>query len=152
MPDKIATFGAKFYKTSIASANEIGNLIELGEINLTRPTVDSTTHADAVRTKLPGVWDSGELTIKIAYDPQDADHIALYTTDTTGSSPHTAIPTWVFTVPSNATNTKKMSGTFTAFIDSFQIDPFPVDGLQTATIKFALSGVLTLAPDDVTSP
>lgn len=90
MPDKIGTFGAKLYKTSIASANEIGNLISIGELDFTRPTTDSTTHADAVRRKLKGVRNVEPLTVRIAYDPQDADHIALLLTDVQAATPHSA--------------------------------------------------------------
>jgi len=152
MPDKIGTFGAKLYKTSIASANEIGNLISIGELDFTRPTTDSTTHADAVRRKLKGVRNVEPLTVRIAYDPQDADHIALLLTDVQAATPHSADPTWVFTVKSNGLGTKKASFTFTGFISSFKLGAWEIEGMQVAEITFEVDGDVTPAPDDTTTP
>jgi len=152
MPEKIATFGAKLYKTSIAAANEVAGVVSVGGIDISRAVIDSSTHDDPVKTKLPGIWDSGDLAIRLAFDPQDADHIALWSTDTANSNPNTVIPTWVVTVKSKADGTKKMSFTFTAFIKNFKLDDFQTEGMMTAEVVFEISGLVTIAPDDTTDP
>lgn len=152
MPEKIATFGAKLYKTTIAAANEIASVISVGGIDISRAVIDSSTHDDTVKTKLAGIWDSGDLTVRIAFDPQDYNHIMLYVTDTAASTPNTAIPTWIVTVKSKADGTKKMSFTFTGFIKNFKIDEFPTEGMMTAELVFEISGVITIAPDNTNDP
>jgi len=152
MPDKIGTFGAKLYKTSIASVNEIGNLISVGELDFTRPSTDSTTHEDAVRRKLKGVRNVEPLTVRIAYDPQDADHIAMLVTDVQGADPHSANATWIFTVKSNAAGTKKASFSFSGFINSFKLGAWEIEGMQVAEITFEIDGDVTVTPDDLTTP
>lgn len=149
---KIATFGAKWYKTSIASANEIGNLIGIGELDFTRAETDSTTHDDAWKTKLMGLWDAGTITFRIAFDQQVTNHAAIVTTDVMASTPHTAHPTWVFTVKSNPTGTKKASYSFSGAIQSFKLMGYEVEGMQVAEVTMSVSGAPTVNNDDTTTP
>lgn len=152
MPEKITTFGAKFYKTSIALANEISNIVSLGGFDFTRPDIDTSTHSDTWKTFLAGQWDGGDFPMKLAFDPQDADHAALWTYDVDASVPTVAQSVFVATVPSKADGSKKTSITFTGYVKSFNQEPHEIDGMIVMNVVFKISGKPTFDFDESTVP
>src|SRR6056300_466085 len=106
MAEKITTFGAKLYRGTYATANIVAQVGSIGPIDFTRGDVDTTTHDDNWSTFLPGKWDGGDIQARIAWDPQDTNHIGLWTTDTGSSVPTTALVTWFVVCPSKADGTK----------------------------------------------
>ena len=152
MADKITTFGAKLYKTSISLATEVANLTSFGAVDFSRGDVDTSTHADNWKTFLPGQWDGGDIPVKIEFDPQDTVHIALWTTDTGSGTPTTALDTWIATVPSNALGTKKMAIQFTGYVKSFNIEEHTPEGVMVLNVTFKVSGLPVFTPDEATTP
>jgi len=55
----------------------ITQVLELGRPGFSRDSTDATAYGDAWTDYLPGLNDGDELPITVAFDPADAQHIAL---------------------------------------------------------------------------
>ncbi len=125
----------------------IGQVTDLSGPSPTVDTVESTTHDSSLvnhsgvegviaREFLAGLFDGGELTISIAYDPTLASHIKLM--DLVGDvDAHTCIIKW------NATAAGDWQ--FEAHVTGFT-PTAPLGDLRTADITLKVTGVMDSLP------
>lgn len=57
----------------------VGQVLEIGEVGSTRALIDVTAHGDEWMDWLTGRQDGTEVTVNVALDPVDAQHLALKT-------------------------------------------------------------------------
>jgi len=151
MAEKISTYGAKLYLTSIALANEIANIKSINGIEASREMFETTTHADSWKTKLPGLFEFGSVPMTLVFDPQDTNHAEIITR-LTGDDPNQGTRNYVITHPSNAAGTKKASWTLAGHLESYSQAEHGVEGVFEVDVTLAISGAPTYDADDTTTP
>jgi len=97
--------------------------------------IDTTDLDASAYTSIPGLMNCGELECEINFNPLDSTHAALTTSLNAGN-----IDTWVIAY-ANSSSTDSFSG----WISSFEPSEAVVDGLQKATLKIQVTGVITRA-------
>jgi hypothetical protein len=95
--------------------------------------IDASTRDSRAKAFLPGMYDGGEITFDIAYDPDTATHgatgiVALQLAGTVSS--------WVVTFP----DTTPATCTFSGFVTGFSVKA-PMDDLLSADVTVKVSGV-----------
>ena len=94
-------------------------------------SIDVSTRDAVARKFLPGMYDPGEVTFSIVYDPDAATHAALTTAQLAGT-----VQTCVLTLGDATPATI----TFSAFITNFSLKT-PMDDAMTADLTLKISGV-----------
>lgn len=151
MADKISTYGAKLYLASIAIANEVANIKSINGLEASREMFETTTHGDTWKTKIPGLFEFGSVTMTLVFDPQDTNHAEVITR-LTGDDPNQASRAYVITCPSNADGTKKLSWTLNGHLESYSESEHAVEGVYEVDVTLAITGAPTYDADDVTVP
>ena len=96
--------------------------------------IDASTRDSRARKFVPGMYDGGEMSFDIAYDPDAATHAA------TGSGLvalqlGSTVSSWVLTFP----DTTPATCTFSGFITGFNVKA-PMDDLLSADVTVKISG------------
>jgi len=152
MPNTLSSIGAKLYHTSLAAANEIGNVLDISGPGFSRDTIDTTSHSspEDFKEKIATRWDAGEITFPLQWDPLDVNHQFL--TDQIVTSPAADDPkTYVLRFPSAPAKASYATITFTAHLTNFG-DAIPVEGVLQADITLEVTGKPTINYNDPTTP
>jgi hypothetical protein len=96
--------------------------------------IDTSSRASKARTFLPGMYDAGELTFDILYDPDAASHIAT-AAGIVGLQQAGTVVTGILTFP----DTSPATCTFTCFVTGTSIKS-PMDDALTADVTVKISG------------
>jgi len=152
MSDTISSINTKLYLTSIASANEIGGVLDISGPGFSRDVIDTTNHSTSSQFKenIVSRWDGGEVTFDLNWDPRDSNH--QHFTNEITSSPAADDPnTYVLRFPSETDASTFASITFTAHVTNFQ-PALPVEGVVRASITLRVTGAPTFNANDTTTP
>ena len=116
----------------------IGQLLEIGDIGSTRARLDATAHGDEWMDFVSSVQEGNEVTIRYAFDPADAQQVAL-------KSDYDNNVTKKFRMEHPGYPTRGIE--FTA-ISSGYLERVPIDGIYEAevTLKIVNPGVTTYVP------
>lgn len=117
----------------------IGQILETGDAGSTRDLIDVTAHGDEWMDFLGGRQEGSEFTLRVAYDPNDAQHTALKTDYDAGTSKKYHI-----VQPDITGSTAAVE--FTAIITAWLVRD-PNDGAHEAemTLKIVNPGVALVA-------
>ena len=152
MPNTISSIGAQLYHTSLATANLIGNVLDVTGPGFSRDTIDTTSHSspDDFKEKMVTRWDAGDLTFDLQWDPEDANHQFLTDMITTSAAADDP-KTYVLRVPSAPAQASWMTITFTAHLTNFG-DSIPVEGVLQASVTLEITGAPTINTNDPATP
>ena len=150
MPEKIATLGAKFYRTSISLANEVKGLAIVGDIHANKAVIEATSHDDTFRGKLPGIPDVEPIRCLLNFDPQDTNHAQLRTDALAAAT--ASEQTYIITTVSKKDGTKKAAHTITGFIRNWVQKEATVDGVLQAEFEIEVNAAMSYDADESTTP
>lgn len=150
MPEKIPTWGTKFYRTSIALANEVKGLAIVNPFTQEKAVIEATVHDDTSRGKIPGIRDTQPLTCRLIYDPQDTMHAQLKADF--DAAPTATVQTYIITCPSKADGSKKASWSYLGFISRWEEGEKSVDGVYAVDFDITITGQPAYDADDTTVP
>ena len=126
MPDAISG--------TISDSTKVGEVDDLGSLELSRNTVDLLSYGDDDLRKLVTAKDNGSLSVTLNWSPDDTEHGALATAFVDGTIGTYAIQ-WV----SGASSAR---ADFSAFVSSYGI-AHPKDDKVSCTVELTLSGAVT---------
>lgn len=120
----------------------IGQVQDISFPNITRGTIDTSTHDIDYRTYMPGLSDGGDLSFTISLDPANSAHVGGGGTGLLGDFDRAGctIPAWELTL-------NVCSGTAVWTFDGFPTGfsgSVGVEGELTADITVKVTGVPTL--------
>jgi hypothetical protein len=119
---------------TISASTKVGEVDDLGSLELSRNTVDLLSYGDDDLRKLVTAKDNGSLSVTLNWSPADTEHGALATAFVDGTIGTYAIQ-WV----SGASSAR---ADFSAFVSSYGI-AHPKDDKVSCTVELTLSGAVT---------
>lgn len=117
-----------------------GQLIDLEYGGVTTGEIDTTILAATVKTNIPSIPDSGDLTLSTFYVPGDTTVESLATQ---ANAP--TIQYWQIQCPDGSSPTTGSTATFNAWVSSFAPKGFTVDGSPVADVTLRITGAVTYA-------
>lgn len=139
---KYRGFRAVFKRnTSGSTYVTIGQVLELGDVGSNRNLIDVTAYGDAWADYLGGVQDGTEVTLRVAFDPNDAQHAAMKADYDAGTTKN-----YQLQQPDISPNTTA-AFQFPAIITQF-VGRAPMDGAWESemTLKIVNPGVTQVTP------
>jgi Lambda phage tail tube protein, TTP len=131
-----------FNVTSAGSTyTSVGQLADLSFGGLTVPEIDTTLLSSVVRTSIPGLPDSGDVTFNIFYVPSDTGVIELVSL---AQSPKTIF--WSVMLPDGTSSTTGTALQFAAYLTSFAPSGFAPDDKPVADVTLRITGAVTVVP------
>lgn len=127
--------GAISRNTTGSTYVNVGQVLELGDYGSARDLIDASAHGDDWKDYVLGQKDGEEVTLRVAFDPADAQQVALLT-DYDAST----VKKFHITHPSFATRGIEISAIVTRYIERT-----PIDGVYEAeaTLKIVNPGMTT---------
>ena len=134
---KYPAFGTKLLRGAV----EIAQVRTINGMNLSVDTVDVTSHdsPDGWEEIIPTILRSGELSLEILYDPNDATH-KLAAGGLLNDFVSKTSQAFTLTFPTSPV----VNWTFTAYVTGFE-PTMPVDGELAASVTLKPTGKPTLA-------
>lgn len=123
---------------TLAAANTVSGVSEIGEIPNVRETVDWAVLGEADRNVLPTTFETREIEFTIAWEPADTNHAAIQT-----ASNGTTVQNWAIRI-SDGTNGETF--TFAAYVSKFNIAISPTD-VTKAMVSLTIDGAVTRTVD-----
>jgi predicted secreted protein len=135
MTNAIAAFGV----TLTRAGNTIAEITSIGGIEVSRNTIDVTSHAsaDSYKEYIPGLKDVGEMNIEGNFYSGDTNGMVALLSDLENGT----LQSFVLTFPTAITAT----WTFSAYVTKFKSGDSPVDGKSPFSASLKISGKPTLA-------
>lgn len=118
-------------------SNTIAQRVRIKPNEFTRAKLETTDLDSTWETSIAGIKRAGELECEINYDAGNATHAALWTLFGSGATDSFSL---------TLLDAGGAVFAFDAWISGLSVGEAKVDGIQTATIKFQLTGTVTLTP------
>lgn len=115
----------KFGGTAVVAVTDISGP------GITVTSIDVSTRDSLARKFLPGMYDAGEITFSIVYDPDAVTHAAITTALLAGT---------VLACVLTLSDTTPATVTFSGFITNFSVKT-PLDDAMTADVTVKITGV-----------
>jgi len=129
-----------------AATNAVGEIVSMNVDGLQASTIDITTITDRFRKFIPGVIDSGTISVEVNVDPDDAQQASIIDLlDATASS--TAPVAKSFLVEYGDTNNKGCKLECVGVVTGFSFKG-AIDAALTASITIKLTGSLNFVDVD----
>lgn len=119
----------------------IAFLIDLELGGITTAEIDTTVLTAVVKTNMPSIPASGDLTFSVFYVPGDTGVQSLITQATTPT-----IAVYQIQTPDGSSSTTGSSAVFNAWVSSFAPKGFAIDGSPTADVTLTITGAITFTP------
>ena len=124
-----------------ATLTTVGAVRDVSGPSMATNAVDTSTRTARARTFLPGLYDSGEITFDIVYDPDADAHSASVAGGLVKLYQDQTVSAWKILFP---TATTVVGMAFSAFVTGFQAKA-PMDDAFTADLTLKISGAVTWA-------
>jgi hypothetical protein len=118
----------------ISEATRVGEVDDLGSLELSRNTVDLLNYGDDDLQKLVTAKDNGSVSVTLNWNPADSDHDELATAFVDGTKTTFAIQ-WVSGI-------ENARADFAAFVTSYGV-AHPKDDKVSCTVELTISGPVT---------
>lgn len=152
MANVISSVGCEIYLDSLDSANRIDGIKDITGPNVSRSTIDVTSHSSPNNFKqyLTTRWEGGDISFDLLLDPQDAVHRRLVDKLGSGGAAD-AVDTFIIRFPAAPNKAKWATWEFEGFLSGLPLN-LPVEDAVMASVTLQMTGAPTINNDDTRTP
>lgn len=148
----ISSVGCEIYLDTLDSASRIDGIKDISGPNVSRGTIDVTSHSSPNNFKqyLSTRWEGGDISFDLLLDPQDAVHRRLIAKLGSGGAAD-ATDTYIIRFPAAPGQAKWSTWEFEGFLTGLPLN-LPVEDAVMASVTIQMTAAPTIVNDDTRTP